>query len=182
MFYGGAGTGKSAMVDYCLDTPRSLGSETKKPIKVLLLDGEDLSFRNIITIRTIIEALYAVFINEDTAMAAYLNEFSQIRQRIGHVEEKVDLLMMNEWFSEMAGRPDRAQAPAFNSWLHENKKLADDEFDLYENADYRLSKALVNGVVGLSAEYPSFWPSMRLTGLEPGHRQLDAHGFSGKNV
>ena len=154
MFYGGAGTGKSAMVDYCLDYARSLGSETKKPIKVLLLDGEDLSFRNIITIRTIIEALYAVFINEDTAMAAYLNEFSQIRQRIGHVEEKVDLLMMNEWFSEMAGRPDRAQAPAFNSWLHENKKLADDEFDLYENADYRLSKALVNGVVGLSAESP----------------------------
>jgi tetratricopeptide (TPR) repeat protein len=154
MFYGGAGTGKSAMVDYCLDYARSLGSETKKPIKVLLLDGEDFSFRNVIAIRTLIEALYAVFIDEDTALSVYLNEYIQIRKRIGHVEEKVRLLMMNEWFYEMASQPDPAQAPAFGAWLHENKKLADDEFDLYENADYRLSKALVNGIVQLSAEYP----------------------------
>ena len=154
LFYGDAGTGKSALVDYCLDHARRLGSETKKPIKVLLLDGEDLSFRYTITVRALIEALYAVFIDEDTAIATYLNEYSQIRQRIDHVQEKVKLLMMNEWYYESAALPDRERAPSFTAWLHENKKLADDELDLYENADYRLLKALVNGIVRLSAEYP----------------------------
>ena len=43
---------------------------------------------------------------------------------------------------------------AFMHWLRDNGKLPEDELDLYEHSDYRLTKALVNGIVGLSAEYP----------------------------
>jgi Flp pilus assembly protein TadD, contains TPR repeats len=178
MFYGETGTGKSAMVDQCLNWARSMGSETKKPIKVLLLDGEDISLRNIITMRNLIEALYAVFIAEDSALATYLTEYSQLKQRVEHIEDKVKLLMMHEWYHEKLVKPDQsqktkkqeknagtpgqciaqdlqcAQTPEFRSWLCENKKLPEDELDLYKNSDYRLSKALVNGIVQLSAEYP----------------------------
>ncbi len=43
---------------------------------------------------------------------------------------------------------------AFTGWLHDTGKLQDDELDIYENSDYRLSKALVNGIVQLSNNYP----------------------------
>jgi tetratricopeptide (TPR) repeat protein len=42
----------------------------------------------------------------------------------------------------------------FIRWLHDTGKLQDDELDIYENSDYRLSKALVNGIIQLSMSYP----------------------------
>jgi tetratricopeptide (TPR) repeat protein len=43
---------------------------------------------------------------------------------------------------------------AFTTWLHDTGKLQEDELDIYENSDYRLSKALVNGIIQLSQQYP----------------------------
>ena len=172
MFYGVSGTGKSAMVDQCLDCARSMGSETKKNIKVLLLDGEDISLRNTITPQTFIEALYSVFIDEDSAIAPYFSEYGQIKQRIEHVRDTAQRLMMNEWYHEKLEHPGHSQKTKkqemtpgavdhahheltadFIAWLHENKSLPEDDLDLYDNSDYRLSMVLVNGIVRLSADY-----------------------------
>jgi superkiller protein 3 len=43
---------------------------------------------------------------------------------------------------------------ALLSALRADKKLPDDDLDLYENAEYRLAKALVNGLAALSAGTP----------------------------
>jgi tetratricopeptide (TPR) repeat protein len=49
---------------------------------------------------------------------------------------------------------DVLRGAAFTKWLRETGKLQDDELDIYENSDHRLSKALVNGIIQLSTQFP----------------------------
>ena len=174
---GGAGTGKSALAGQWVEMSRSIGVEIKKPIKVVTLDGEDILSKNMLMLRTVIEELYRAFANEESGGGGFFSEYTQIERRIEHVHEKVEQLCKREW-SPDAVPVDEPQAAdngdkepgdiddgritseemvkdkAFTRWLREKGKLPEDELELYENSDYRLSKALVNGIVQLSFHYP----------------------------
>jgi|GEM_PF-2020961 tetratricopeptide (TPR) repeat protein len=175
---GGAGTGKSAMAGQWIEMSRGIGSEIKKPIKVVTLDCEEILSKNMMMLGTLIEALHGAFSNEELGSTGYFSEYAHIERRIEHVHEKVEQLCKREWSpdgappKETRHRPEGAgnerngsddghgaseeqlKDTAFTHWLRGNGKLPEDELDLYENSDYRLSKALVNGIIQLSADYP----------------------------
>jgi len=175
---GGAGSGKSALTGQWAEMSRSIGLDIKKPMKVVTLDAEEILSKNMMMLRTLIEALYAAFVDEEMGSAGYFTEYSHIERRIEHVHEKVEQLCKREWLPDALGSPQSVQQSprggkeksssdhahetneetlkdtAFMHWLRGNGKLPEDELDLYDNSDYRLSKALVNGIIGLSADYP----------------------------
>ncbi|HEX7509774.1 MAG TPA: hypothetical protein VF335_00605, partial [Chitinivibrionales bacterium] len=175
---GGAGSGKSALTGQWADLSRSIGVEIKKPIKTVTLDAEDVCSKNMMMLRTLIEALYTAFVDKEMGTEGYFSEYGHIERRIEHVHEKVGQLCKREWLPAALGAPksgtqslsggqagsgsgkmeetneEMLKDTAFMHWLRGNGKLPEDELDLYENSDYRLSKALINGIIALSVEYP----------------------------
>ncbi len=183
---GSAGTGKSAMVGQFIDSAWGIGSELKKNMKVVTIDCEEVLLKNVMMLRTLIQAVYAAFSDEELGCAGCFSEYAQIERRIAYIHEKVEHLCKRVWVGEgtfdngpMTSPPigrqqeseenmkgsividlnhrmdeEMLKGKAFTNWLRDTGKLLDDELDLYENSDYRLSKALVNGIVQLSAQYP----------------------------
>jgi tetratricopeptide (TPR) repeat protein len=186
LLYGAAGTGKSAMVHQYLNFARGIGSELKKPLKIVKIDCEEIQTKNVMMLRTLIQSIYTTFASEEIGSAGCFSEYAQIERRITYIHEKVEYLCKHEWMGEVMLLVDSQPAPsgeqrstedepnvkanssdtnhrmneetqkqkAFTNWLRASGKLLDDELDIYENSDYRLSKALVNGIVQLSLQYP----------------------------
>lgn len=69
---GGVGSGKSALSAQWADLSRSIGLEIKKPMKVVTLDAEEILSKNMLMLRTLIEALYGAFIDGEMEAADIL--------------------------------------------------------------------------------------------------------------
>jgi tetratricopeptide (TPR) repeat protein len=187
LFYGEPGQGKSSMVRKCEGIARGLEAETKKTIKVVTVDFEDLRFtRNILQFTPImfVRHLHAACTDPRLGMENRFSEFSNIEQQLDQVVEKVNALHRDEWLRVMedtqtfdlfegsspktllqtsvsvngaslrTGKGRQEAEAAFLSWLKNEKKLPDADRDLFENTDFRFTKALVHGIVKLSAEQP----------------------------
>jgi|GEM_PF-5268330 tetratricopeptide (TPR) repeat protein len=187
VFYGEAGTGKSAMVRQCVSIAAEVELETKKGLKTIVLDFEDPLFtRNVLpfTPRMMVHYLHTVLTDPALGVADRFSEYLHVERRLEHVIAVVSALRRDEWLKKpetdeaidlseqpaqkaasqtadaVNGAPPHARMArqeaeaAFLRWLREEKRLPEEDCDLFENADYRLTKALVNGLVTLSAERP----------------------------
>ena len=65
LLYGAAGTGKSAMIQQYLDFARGIGTELKKPLKIVTVDCEEMLLKNVMMLRTLIQSLYEAFSHEE---------------------------------------------------------------------------------------------------------------------
>jgi tetratricopeptide (TPR) repeat protein len=174
LLLGGPGAGKSAMAAQWAGMARGMGSEMKKPILTVTLDCEEIVSKNLMMLHTLIEALHRAFSPEGHGDKEYFSEYDLLQRGVGLVHEKVEQLCKREWSPDAQKRTERANVAggvsldgangdpgeeipedrAFTDWLRGNGKLPEDELDLYENSDFRLSKALVAGIVRLSSENP----------------------------
>jgi tetratricopeptide (TPR) repeat protein len=133
LLYGESGLGKSSMLFQCVSLVRSMADEAKKDVTVIHFDFTDFCFANnvlAVTPRMMVRYLHAILTEKNLGIAGQFSEYDHIERRLDHLVEKVASLAEGE------------------------KKLPDDDLDLYENADYRLAKALVNGLAALSAATP----------------------------
>jgi superkiller protein 3 len=151
LLYGESGLGKSSMLSQCVTLVRALSEETKKDITVIRIDFNDFLFaKNVLTFTPgqLVGYLHAVLTEKSLGIDTQFSEFDQIKRRLEHVREKVAMLAAG------TARERHEDEKAFLRSLREGKKLPDDDLDLYENAEYRLAKALVNGLVALSGGTP----------------------------
>ncbi len=179
---GESGTGKSALVRRLVSAAEEYEAESKKGLKTITVDFSDQLFtRNILpfTPRMLVGYLYSVLANPSLGMEEHYSEFLSVDRRLDSVMGKVSALRRDEWLKEPAdsrtpdpaveqansrpanaqgGAPGRSRATrheaeaAFLRWLREQKHFPEEDLELFENADYRLTKALVNGLVNLSSE------------------------------
>lgn len=136
------------------------------------------------TPRMLVQYVHAVLSGPALGMEDSFSEYTSVDRRLDHVIAKVSALRRDEWLKEtdnneavdLTNEPAQKAASrtadavnsapphartarqeaeaAFLRWLREEKRFPEEECDLFENADYRLTKALVNGLVTLSAEHP----------------------------
>lgn len=157
LIYGESGLGKSSMLSQFISLVRSAADETKKDITVIRIDFTDYLFtKNVLTFtpRQIVGYLHAAFTEKSLGIDAQFSEFDQINRRLDHVREKVASFANGPWSDQAATRPSFEEETGLLRYLRAEKKLPDDDLDLYENAERRLAKALVNGLVALSAATP----------------------------
>jgi len=180
---GETGTGKTALVHQCIAAATDVGLETKKEITTISIDFEDPLFtRNILpfTPRMMVQYLSSVLSGPPYNLEDKLSEYTSVEQKLEQVVAGVSALRRDEWPSTAAGNePDgpaqkaasqtsdavtgapphartaRQEAEAaFLRRLRENKRLPEEDFDLFATADSRLTKALTNGLLALSADRP----------------------------
>jgi tetratricopeptide (TPR) repeat protein len=136
------------------------------------------------TPRMLIHHLHAAFTDPGLGIDETFAEYTHTEQRLDQVFARVSALRRDECLRtpQSDGEFDLSEGPAqkaasqtadavngappharmarqeaeaaFLRWLKDEKKLPDEDCDLFENADYRLTKALVNGIATLSAEHP----------------------------
>jgi tetratricopeptide (TPR) repeat protein len=175
LLYGSAGSGKSALAIQFADMTGSIGTDLKKTIKTVTLDVEDIMSKNMMMLRTLIDAVYSAFSKEEPEGSGNFSEYADIERQIENVHDKVGQICRLEWPPDEVLRQNGVvnqdteccdiddgriaseeirKDKTFTGWLRENNKLTADEMTLYENSDSRLSNALVNGIVKFSSEYP----------------------------
>jgi tetratricopeptide (TPR) repeat protein len=157
---GEGGLGKSSLLSQFVSLARSVADETKKDITVLRIDFDDFLFaRNVLPIapRQCVLYLHAALTEKSLGIDEQFSEYDHVARRLEHVREKVAAFLNEQWrtapSSSAPGARDEGEGAVLRL-LREEKKLPADDLDLYENADYRLTKALVNGLVALSATRP----------------------------
>jgi tetratricopeptide (TPR) repeat protein len=136
------------------------------------------------TPRMIVHYLHGVLADPSLGLEEHFSEYVSVERRLDHVIAKVSALRRDEWLKEPddgdktgeSGKPAQKAASlfagavdcapphartarqeaeaAFLRWLRDEKRFPEEDCDLFENADYRLTKALVNGLVTVSAEHP----------------------------
>jgi tetratricopeptide (TPR) repeat protein len=136
------------------------------------------------TPRMLIHYLHAVLADPGLGIDGMFPEYTKMEQRLDQVFARVSALRRDEWprTPQSEGEFDLSEGPAqkaasqtadavngappharmarqeaeaaFLRWLKDEKKLPDEDCDLFENADYQLTKALVNGIAAFSAEHP----------------------------
>jgi len=161
---GESGLGKSALLSQFVSIVRSVSDDMKKDITVITLDFDDFLFtRNVLpfTPHMLIGYLHASLLEKKLGLQAQFSEYDHIQRRIDHLREKVSAIEANEWRALVKAQGDEGATPGqprdsalLLRYLRAEKKLPDDDLDLYENAEYRLAKALVNGLVASSSTAP----------------------------
>jgi tetratricopeptide (TPR) repeat protein len=180
---GESGLGKTSLLSQYVSCVRSVADETKKDITVIRIDFNDFLFvKNVLpfTPRQCVRYLHAVITGKSLGIDAQFSEYDHIERRCEHVREKVASFgngplrgmpaapqgqpdpqtAASQSASAVRGAPPLAPMAGHDAEaallysLRAEKKLPDDDLDLYENADYRLAKALVNGLAALSATTP----------------------------
>jgi tetratricopeptide (TPR) repeat protein len=172
LLYGESGLGKSSMLSQCVSIARSVADETKKEITVVRIDFNDFLFaKNVVTFapRMLVRYLHAALTEKNLGIESQFSEYDHVERRLDHIREKVASFETGPWRAAAAMQEpvatDSAPAPFASVVRHEaeaallrllraEKKLPGDDLDLYENAESRLAKALLNGLVALSAAMP----------------------------
>jgi tetratricopeptide (TPR) repeat protein len=136
------------------------------------------------TPRMMVQYLHAVLVDPSLNLEDCFSEYASVEQRLEKVIAGVNALHRDEWLSATDNdepvdftegpaqkaalhtadavngasphaRTARQEAEAaFLRWLREKKRLPEEDCDLFENADFRLTKALVSGLQALSADRP----------------------------
>jgi tetratricopeptide (TPR) repeat protein len=176
LLYGESGLGKSSMLSQCISLATSVADEAKKDVTVIRFDFNDFLFtKNALGLapRMLVRHLHSALTEKSLGIAAQFSEYDHIERRLDHIREKVASFENGDWRAMTAAQKSNDEGPAsvlgasdsasavrletqaaFLRFLRADKKLPDDDLDLYENAEYRLAKALVNGLVALSAGTP----------------------------
>lgn len=174
LFYGENGTGKSSLVDLCMQNVAEISAETGKPAFPLLLDLDAWRFRNGTvpkTVRSMLDALYAVAAGTNEKFAARLAPFEQASRKINEVENARSYYTRIEWPREAfpvskgtdqsdAGEENSvpgsnstaADTARFQSWLEHKVNPAD--LAMCISPEETLTEALANGLVSISLEFP----------------------------
>lgn len=160
LFHGDDGMGKSTMIEQCVSMTKLIAEEVKVSIKTIVLDCRTDLFRNsriAITPRMVIETFAQILRHPSLGLDRYFSEYARLQPKIATANNHARRLMrQSEWLADRPGFCGNAESSntAFRQWLSDKKKFTSDELDLYDNSDHRLTNALVNGIIKLSAETP----------------------------
>jgi tetratricopeptide (TPR) repeat protein len=122
LFYGENGSGKSSIVDLCLQNATEIAAESGKPAATIFLDLDAWRYKNGMvpkTPRAMVEALYATAAGTLENSAGLFEAFSTLRGKIAEVENARNYYTAVEWPREAFASAGDAAAgdAAFQSWL-----------------------------------------------------------------
>jgi tetratricopeptide (TPR) repeat protein len=159
LVYGENGSGKSSMVDLCVQSVEEIAAETGKPVLSMVLDIDAWRFRNGLapkTPRAMLDALYAVAAGTFAKSADLLAPFSELSKKIGDIESARHYYAKIEWPRELfsAEKSDGAAGgeAAFQTWLE--KRIEPADLALAADPLSCLTAAFAECLVGLSLQIP----------------------------
>ena len=159
LFYGENGSGKSSMIDLCMQNVAEIVEETGKPLTSMLLDLDAWRFRNGMVPKTpitMLDALYATAAGTFEKSSDLLEPFNQLKGKISEVESARKYYTKIEWPREIfvTGKNDDASAgeATFQSWLE--KKIDPADLALYADPVAYLTATFAECLVTLSNKIP----------------------------
>jgi tetratricopeptide (TPR) repeat protein len=158
LLHGNDGAGKSSLLRQFIAIADSVQTQSQKTIKVIFVDFDDLTFtRGVLPYSSgmLIRLVHSIVADPGLGIEDYFSEYGRLESRIKQVHAKIDDLRKGEWLSvsdSQGGEKD--SKTAFLTWLRAEKKCGGEDLDLYENEENRMSIALVNAIVEVSAQYP----------------------------
>jgi tetratricopeptide (TPR) repeat protein len=159
LFDGENGTGKSSMINLCLQNVAEIAEESGKPVASMVLDLDAWRYKNGLVPKTpkaMLDALYATAAGTFENPGDLLEPFNRLRGKILEVESARQYYTVIEWPREvfMTGRESHASGgeTAFQSWLEQKIDPAD--CTLCADPVSPLTAAFTDSLVNLSAKLP----------------------------
>jgi hypothetical protein len=159
LFDGENGTGKSSMVNLCLQNVAEIAEESGKPVASMVLDLDAWRYKNGMVPKTpkaMLDTLYAAAAGTFENAGDMLEPFNRLRGKILDVESAQRYYTVIEWPREvfMTGRDSSASGSeaAFQSWLEQKIDPAD--CALCADPVAPLTAAFTDALVNLSGKLP----------------------------
>ncbi|MBN2188876.1 MAG: tetratricopeptide repeat protein [Chitinispirillaceae bacterium] len=159
LFDGENGTGKTSMVNMCIQNVVEIAEESGKPVATMILDLDAWRYKNGMVPKTpkaMLDALYATASGTFENPGEMLEPFNRLRSKIIEVESARRYYTVIEWPREvfMTGRDSNAsgEEAAFQSWIEQKIDPAD--CALCADPVAPLTAAFIESLVNLSGKYP----------------------------
>ncbi|MBN1577935.1 MAG: tetratricopeptide repeat protein [Chitinispirillaceae bacterium] len=160
LFYGEECLGKTTAIDYCLALAEEIALEFKRPIHTISLDWEEWAFikGNLpVSPVELMDTIADLFSESKKDLATHFSSYRKLSESYKKNSSRVQEIFKSYQLNQSLSNPSKESAETEDAELFPSvlrTMLPQQDIDLHENGEKKLTEVLINGILSSAEEVP----------------------------